>query len=153
MSRYDKFYTYLCELHSSHLRLIDLLKNKLVAISDSDLDTLDDTIKEEQVYVLASKSFENNIARYRRELSLSGDKLSEIIPNMPDDEQGRFFEIFENLESGLSLANELNQKCQTLLESKLYSINKSLRELENKSPSTYSKLGSDKSGNLLTKSV
>ncbi len=157
MSKYDKFYEYLADLHQNHVRLLDLLQSKLKAVDSQDINKLDEIMKEEQVFVLVSKSFDSNIQRFRNELSLSGEKLSDIIPELPDQEQQRFRTIFKQLKNSLDQTQALNQNCQDLLEERLYVLNKNIRKLDTSANNTYTKPGdAGKSGGsqyLLTKSV
>ena len=85
---YDKFHGYLTELEGNFAKLSQLLHNKLSALERFDIDRLDAIIKEEQVFVLLSKSFDANVASYRQKLGLKGQQLSDIITELPVEEQG-----------------------------------------------------------------
>lgn len=159
MSQVDNFYTYLEELDQSYGRLADLLRQKLVAVEKFDINKLDEIIKEEQVYVLLSKGFDSNIRVHRDKLSLQGDTLSEVIEELPGENRARFRQQFERLRTTLDTVKGLNEKCQTLIEERLYSLDKSIKHLEKTDGTPYKQPGSPKPSpedggpRLFTKSV
>lgn len=155
---YDKFHGFLTELEGNFTKLSQLLHNKLAALERFDVDRLDAIIKEEQVFVLLSKSFDANVASYRQKLGLSGEKLSDIIGELPVEEQARFQSTFQRLKAALDEVKTLNLKCQDLIEERLYSLDKAIKELDRSAGATYSKQGDDakRSGDhphLLSKSI
>lgn len=139
---YDKFHAYLCELDSGFAKLAELLHQKLDALERFDIAKLDTIIKEEQVYVLLSKGFDNNIKSHRDKLSLSGEKLSDIIEELPEAEKQRFKDVFVRLKSSLDEVKTLNTKCQGLIEERLYTLDKAIKELDASAGATYGKAGS-----------
>ena len=155
MRKYDKFYQYLEELHQNHVHLSGLLVAKLDAVIEADLDRLDKIIKEEQVFVLVSKSFDSNLKRFKQELSLSGDTLSQIVTELPPEERQRFRDLFERLKLSLEETKALNQKSQDLLDQYLHKINKSIKALDKNHGASYGK-ASESNGDrprLFTQSV
>lgn len=126
LSQYDKFFDYLSDLKDTYRRLADLLMEKLDAISCNDLLRIDELTGKEQAFVLTSKGFDANIKRFREQLSLSGENLSEIIPNLPRSEQQRFLDLFRLLKSNLEECQALNDNCQGLLGDTLHKINRAL---------------------------
>lgn len=139
MSSYDKFYDYLSELHGNQQRLSELLTDKIKAVTGGNLDRLDEIIKDEQVFVLASKSFDANIKRFREQLSLSGEKLSDLIPELPLEEQQRFRDLFKKLSAGLEQTSALNSQCQGLIEGRLHVLDKGVRRLDKSPAKPYGK--------------
>ena len=154
---YEKLYTYLGELLQSYTRLSELLKEKLDAVSRFDIEKLDDIMKQEQVFVLQSKGFDAHIASLRDSLSLKGDKLSEIINELPEQEQARFLILHKNLKATLEEVRGLNERCQVLIGDRLHSLDRAIRELDPADAQAYSKGGERPSGKpesgLFTKSV
>lgn len=140
-SAIDKFYTYLEDLDRNYSRLKDLLQTKLIAIGQNNLPKLDDIIKEEQVYVLLSKGFEANITLHRDALHFKGDTLSAVITELPVSEQERFTQVFHQLQLTLSQVKELNGKCQSMIEERLYDLDKSIKNLDKNAATTYAKPG------------
>ncbi|MCL2033861.1 MAG: flagellar protein FlgN [Oscillospiraceae bacterium] len=156
---YDKFYAYLDEFFQNYTKLSELLTRKLSAIAKFDVATLDGIIKEEQVFVLLSRGFDSNVQNYREKLSLKGSSLSEVISEMPLSQQGRFQSLLTALKSRLDEVKFLNEKCQTLIEERIYSIERSINHIDKSRTSTYSKPGtaakpvSGGEGHVLKKSV
>ena len=156
---YDKFYAYLDEFLQNYTKLSGLLTRKLSAIAKFDVATLDGIIKEEQVFVLLSRGFDSNVQNYREKLSLKGASLSEVISEMPLSQQGRFRSMLTALKSRLDEVKFLNEKCQTLIEERIYSVERSINQLDKSKNATYSKPGaaakpvSGGEGHVLKKSV
>lgn len=140
----DKFYDYLVEMETNFLKLAELLQQKLVALEKFDIDQLDAIIKEEQVFILLSKSFETHIQQFREQLGLQGERLSQVIPELPAQEQPRFRELFARLETATAQVKALNLKCQDLIEERLYSLDKAIKELDKGARATYQQTGGDK---------
>lgn len=141
----SKFYSYLDELEVNYSRLKDLLHLKLMAIAQNDLGKLDDIIKEEQVYVLLSKGFDSNINMYREKLNLTGPTLSAVIDELPPLEQTPFRQLLQRLQITLAQVKNLNEKCQSMIEEKLYSLDKSIKSLDHSDSHIYQKPGSEDS--------
>jgi len=158
-SYYDKFYVYLGEFFQGYTKLSELLSRKLAAISKFDVAALDGIIKEEQVFVLLSRGFDSNVQNYREKLSLKGISLSEVISEMPLEQQGRFQSLLNALKAQLDEVKYLNEKCQSLIEERIYSIERSISRLDKSKTTTYSKPGtaakpvSGGEGHVLKKSV
>ncbi len=127
---YDRFYSYLSELLQSYTKLSELLAKKLAAVASFDVSALDNIIKEEQVYVLLARGFDNNLRAYREKLALDGDSLSVVIPQMPDAQQARFESVFHRLKHRLDEVKALNENCQELIEERIYSLEKAIRGLD-----------------------
>lgn len=130
MENIDKFYAYLSELQENYTKLAALLKDKLDAVVQYDVLRLDGIIKQEQVFVLVSKGFDTNIKTYREKLSLRGDTLGAVIDELPDSERERFRTLFKQLQAVLEEVRSLNESCQKLIEERLYSIDKAIKELD-----------------------
>jgi flagellar biosynthesis/type III secretory pathway chaperone len=135
---YDKFYGYLGELLQSYTKLGELLTRKLAAIAAFDVAALDDIIKEEQVFVLLARGFDNNMNIYRQKLALAGDSLSAVIPQMPEEERARFTSLRARLKAKLDDVKAMNEKCQGLIEERIYSLERAIRSIDKtKKPNTY----------------
>ena len=151
---YDKFFAYLDSLDKSFVKLAGLLHEKLAALDRFDPDTLDEIVKEEQVYALKTKGFEGSINTFRQQLGLSGETLSEVIAELPDEERQRFEDVFGRLSAALEVVRGLNQKCQELTENRLHQIDKALKEVDKSKGTTYSEIrNSDDAPKLMNKSI
>lgn len=155
---YDRFHGYLHELLQSYSKLGELLAKKLNAIAMYDVRTLDGIIKEEQVFVLLSRGFDSTIQSYREKLSLKGDSLSAIIQELPSEEQPRFQSLFDRLRVKLGEVKALNERCQSLIEERIYSMERAVHQADKSGVVSYGKSGSPNSAQsgdprMLTKSV
>lgn len=144
VQNYDKFYGYLYELLQSYTKLGELLTKKLNAIARYDINALDSVIKEEQVFVLLSRSFDSTIQSYREKLSLKGDSLSVIIQELPADEQPRFSSILAKLRAKLADVKSQNEHCQSLIEERIYTIERTVQQVEKTGTVAYGKSGTPK---------
>lgn len=153
----EKFYTFLQEMDESYRRLSTLLSDKLDAVSSADLAALDHIMKEEQVYVLQAKSFDANLASLRSRLGVSGDTLGEVIEELPETERPAFRALFHRLRGTLDTVQEMNGRCQKLLEERLSALDRSIRALDKSAGSTYRQTGADEGkapgSGLFTKQV
>ena len=134
---YDKFFAYLNELDTSFEKLATLLIGKLEALDMADVDKLNAIIKEEQVYVLQSKGFERTIQTYKGQLGLSGQTLSQVIEELPEEERYRFGDVFRRLSVSLEKVKGLNDKCQDLTHNRLHAIDKAIKEIDRSSNKSY----------------
>ena len=110
------------------------------------------------IFVLFSRSFDSNIACHRKKLNLKGENLSEIIAELPESEQKRFKNTFTQLKVSFDEVKTLNAKCQELIEERLYSLDKAIKEIDRSTGSSYGKGGDDSkrtgdSPHILSKSV
>lgn len=157
VNHYDKFHGYLVELLQSYTKLGELLHKKLTAIANFDIKTLDDIMKEEQVFVLLSRGFDANIQSYREKLSLKGDSLSEVIDEMPEEYHTRFRQVAVQFKDKLQEIKALNENCQSLIEERIYTLERSIHRIDKSSGPSYGKTAEKPSpsidSHMLKKSV
>lgn len=137
---YDKFYNYLEELNGSYIKMATLLREKIEVVEVADLARLEEIMSEEQIFLMITKGFDQNIANFRKGLDLKGETLAEIIGELPEERRDDFTELLIRLKDSLDEAKSLNDVCGELLGDKLHDVNNRLRELEkNKRQSKNSK--------------
>lgn len=157
MNPYDKFYGYLQELDDSYGLLADLLRKKLWAVKQNDIETMDELVKQEQVYVLLAKGFNGNIAGHRDKLNLTGTTLSQIIIELPDEEKARFQQLYASLKVTLDAVKGLNDKCQLVIEDRLHFLDKAKKKIDkNENAASYHPASDAKpgpAGQFFTKSI
>lgn len=90
---------------------------------------LNEIINEEQVFVLISRGFDQNIAAHRERLGLRGDTLGELIEALHEEDQDRFRAIHNQLRATLDTVKELNDKCQTMTRVRIRALDVKLSEL------------------------
>lgn len=137
MDNCERFFNYLNDLFESYNNLSKLLTQKLAAIASFDVATLDSIIREEQVYVLLARGFDQNIASFREILGVTGETLSQIIEELPQNQQPRFQMLHSELKTTLNNVKELNQKCQDLINTKLASIDLAIQQQGGKRSNLY----------------
>jgi hypothetical protein len=126
----DKFYNYLAELDTNYRKLATLLTRKAAAISEGDLFELDDLVNEEQAFLLITRGFDPKIAAFRKEAGYTGEKLADIIAELPAAERDRFHALHTRLSASLEEVRALNEKCQSLAQIKLHGVRRQLEEME-----------------------
>lgn len=141
---YEKFHAYLAELFENYTKLSALLSQKLSAISRFDIATLDSIIKEEQVFVLLARGFDTNLQLYREKLNLKGENLSSVIMELPVEYKPDFQIVFASLKSKLDEVRLLNEKCQSLIEERIYCLERSINQLDRSNTTNYGKTGAAK---------
>jgi hypothetical protein len=129
-SQNDKFYAYLADLDANYRKLAVLLTRKATALSEDDLYTLDDVVGEEQAYLLITKGFDQKLANFRKEAGYTGEKLAEIIAELPEAERDRFRALHTRLSDSLEEVRVLNEKCQNLAQIKLHGLRRQQEEAE-----------------------
>jgi hypothetical protein len=127
-SQNDKFYAYLADLDASYHKLAALLTRKAAALSEGDLFELDDVIGEEQAYLLITKGFDQKLANFRKDAGYTGEKLAEIITELPAAEHDRFHALHARLSASLEEVRVLNEKCQNLAQIKLHGLRRQQEE-------------------------
>lgn len=141
----QNFYTYLQELNDSYSGLLDLLRTKLGALSNFDISSLDEIMKQEQVHVLQARGFDNALIQHCKELGVDGGKLSDIITALPQGEQERFIQLHKRLKTTLDEVKDLNENCQSMIQNRLHSIDRSIKDLDKSDNKTYHKPGDSQS--------
>jgi hypothetical protein len=126
----DKFYAYLADLDANYRKLAKLLTRKAAAISDGDLFELDDLVNEEQAFLLITRGFDQKISNFRKDAGYAGEKLADIIAELPAEEQDRFRALHARLSASLEEVRALNEKCQNLAQIKLHGVRRQLEEME-----------------------
>lgn len=134
----DGFYVYLSDLQKLYQESVGTLKVKLEAIVSDDIDTLNKSIQAQQVFLLKTKAFDGKIEEYMAKLNTPANTLSEMISLLPEEHQLRFYDLLGQFEMTLSEVKFNNEKCQTLLQTKLYMIDKKMKKMDiNQQATTY----------------
>jgi hypothetical protein len=158
-TQHDKFYAYLAELDGNYRKLAALLTRKAAAISEGDLFELDDLMNEEQAYLLITRGFDQKIANFRKDAGYTGEKLADIIAELPADERDRFHALHARLSASLEEVRALNEKCQNLAQIKLHGVRRQIEEMERSGSAPRRRASSPKpgdgkpSGGKLSKSI
>lgn len=132
----DSFYDYLFGVVKLHRDMIPKLKDELMFIQSNSIDELSDNLNHQQVYLYKIKNFDNVVADYMTKLNVNGKKLSEVVLQFPADEQMRFFELLGQFKETTKEIEFYKEKCQTLLQTKLHTVNKNIAQFNLKSDKT-----------------
>lgn len=122
----DNFYDYLCGTLKLYEDLLPVLKEELHAISEDDTRSLDEKLITQQALLYQTKHFNRNVAEYTARLDLAEGNLTSLILQMPEEQQLRFYALLGRFAAVLEEVCFYKDKCETLLQSKLYSIDKAL---------------------------
>ena len=132
----DNFYDYLFGVIKLHREMIPKLKDELMLIQSGSLDELNINLNHQQLFIYQTKNFTVDVAGYMNELNLTGKNLSEVIKQLPRDEQLRFDELLSQFEKTSREIQFYKEKCQTLLEMKLHQVKKNIAQSKLKSDKT-----------------
>jgi len=140
----DNFYDYLFGVIKLHRETIPKLKDELLLIQSNSIDELNDNLNHQQLFLYQIKNFDEEVADFMNKLNLTGKKLSEVIQQLPEDEQMRFYDLLGQFEETSMEIQFYKGKCQNLLETKLHVVNKKIEQFKLKSDkTTYSEDGTE----------
>jgi len=140
----DDFYQYLFGVIKLHQEMIPKLKDELMLIQSNSLDELNQNLNQQQIFIYQIKNFDEKVADYMKQLNLNGNNLSEVVKQLPQDEQKRFDGLLEQFREISREIQFYKEKCKTLLETKLYVVNKNIAQFERSSDKkTYQEDGTE----------
>jgi hypothetical protein len=132
----DDFYNYIFGVIRLHRELTPKLKDELMLIQSNSLDELNQNLNYQQTFIYQIKNFDEKVADYMKKLNLNGKNLSEVIKQLPQDEQERFDGLLQQFRETSREMQFYKEKCKTLLETKLYVVNKNIAQFDLKSDKT-----------------
>lgn len=136
----DGLYDYLTGIVNLYKDMLPIIKNELAAISREDISSLDENLKTQQALLYKTKNFDKEIDYYTQALSIEASNLTSLIIQLPEDQQLRFYDMLGRFSEVTREVSFYKEKCRALLETRLYTIDKVLKEhnptVENK---TYGK--------------
>ncbi len=132
----DSFYDYLFGVIKLHRETIPKLKDELMLIQSNSIDELSDNLNHQQVFLYQIKNFDKEVSSYADKLSLKGKTLSEAIQQLPETEQPRFRELLADFKKTSTEISFYKEKCQALLQTKLFEVNKSIAQVKAKQDKT-----------------
>lgn len=132
-STLKNLYDYLSSIAQVYRELIPVLRSELIAIQKDDIESLNESLRCQQALLLKTNHFEEKIRKFQSMLNIKAHNLSTAIPQFPQKNQFPFFEILSQFEQASEEVRYYQQKCRTLLQSKLYLIDKLLTKSHVKS--------------------
>lgn len=149
----DQFHEYLTGILKLYQDAVPVLKEELNAITKDEIDVLDQSLKSQQALLLKTKNFDQQTADYLSRLNIKAKNLTEMIKQLPSDEQLRFFDLLGEFELTMTEVNYYKEKCRVLLQSKIYTIDKILSKQDLlKDNTTYNQNAAEVHGTLFPKS-
>ena len=140
----DCFYGYLFGVVKLHQEEVPKLKEELALIQEDNIEGLNSNLNLQQSFLYQIKNFDIEVAGYMNQLNLSGRNLSEVILQLPQEEQMRFYKLLSEFEVTIKEVQFYKEKCQSLLQTKLYVVNKKISSFELKKDKTiYGKDGKE----------
>lgn len=150
----NQFHDYLSMILKIYQDLIPVLRSELEAIEKDNVDELNDCLKSQQALLLQTKDFETKTNKYQSKLGISAGTLSEMILKLPEGCRLPFYEVLGQFGQTSSEVKFYQEKCRSLLQSKLYLIDKVLSKMDvQKDNITYNKDASEVQGSLFAKSL
>ncbi|MFA0815019.1 MAG: flagellar export chaperone FlgN [Anaerofustis sp.] len=127
----DDFYLFLEDYADFYSDFLILESEKYQAVSMNQFLRLDDFMKQEQVFLLKSKSFEQKRDVYLQQMSNSKLTLNELIDTIPNEEyQTKYRDIHRKLSGILQDLKEANRVCNFLIELHLHKIENRIKRME-----------------------
>jgi len=150
----DQFQSYLSTILKVYQDLVPILRSELTSIQKDDIDTLNECLRSQQALMIQTRNFNAKILEYQTMLNIKAANLSELILNLPSEDQMPFFEILSQFGQTSEEVRFYQEKCRTLLQSKLYLIDKVLSKAHMpKDNVTYNKDAAEVQGSLFSKSL
>jgi hypothetical protein len=149
----DTFYDKLFEILQLYQNIIPILKKELDCILKDDIKVLNECLKSLQALSLQTKGFDKMTAEFLSELKIPAKNLTQMIPHLPEDKQPEFYSLLGQFQSTLKEVDFYKEKCNVILQTKLYTVEKKLSILtEQKGIKIYNHDGKGTEGTLLSKS-
>jgi hypothetical protein len=124
----DELYEYLYKILKLYEGILPVIKDELAAITQEDIITLDENLKVQQALLYQTRDFDKKILDYTKKLNIEAENLSSLILQIPEDQQLRFYAILGHFTAAIQEVSIYKEKCQALLQTKIYSIDKILAE-------------------------
>lgn len=113
-------------------------QNKLEAVEQNQLNTLDELVKQEEAFVLQSRGMEKNRMESQVANGLANEKLRDLIELTPADMQEDLRSDFTKLNDIVSLIQHTNERCNIAIKARLKAIDKAMEKIKNEeSQKTY----------------
>ncbi len=109
--------------------LIPVLRKEFDCINSGDLPGLDECLKVLQALTLKTKGFEQMIDDVLNDLGIQASTMTETIQKFPEEYRLRFYSLLGQFELAFKEIAFYRDECRVLLQTKLFTINKTLTVL------------------------
>lgn len=116
--------------------LTDIEQTKLEAVKSKNMDTLNDCMKDEQVYLLQFRGLDKKRESIQKELGFENMKFAQIIANIKDKQyKQEFEELYSTLKETMDFYQQIHHNTKSIIEFNLMSIDRAIDILKQQSPS------------------
>ncbi|HVI41911.1 MAG TPA: flagellar export chaperone FlgN [Anaerovoracaceae bacterium] len=148
----DAFHEYLSQVLDLYQKIVTMLQEEFEYILKDDLQALDESMKSQQALLFKTRNFDKMILQYQSELDISGNTLAEMINQFPTEKRQLFQTISGQFQITIDEINFYKEKSRSLLQTKLYQIDKELsKKSANKDNTTYNQNAAEVRSSLFSK--
>ncbi len=123
---YDMLNNYL----SFYKEFLEFENQKLKDVADNKIKSIDEHVKNEEVFLLKCRGFEVKREAFLKEIGMDGKTMQEVIDSATDDMKEKLSSSFQELSETILDLQEINKRCNTMIELRLHNIQKTLGQLE-----------------------
>ncbi|MDD2483985.1 MAG: flagellar export chaperone FlgN [Eubacteriales bacterium] len=124
--RLDIFHDDLSEYLVLYQDLIPVLRKELDCIEKGNMPGLDECLKSLQALTLKTKGFEQLIDSVMADLGIQASTMAEAILKFPEEHRLRFYSLLGQFELAFKEIAFYRDECRVLLQTKLFTINRTL---------------------------
>lgn len=124
MEQFQSVIKQMISLFDEHLPLEE---KKLKAVTENDLVTLEDCMKQEQAVVLKLRGLEKKREDAQKANGWEGKRFREIIELVPEDQRAEFQRLFDDLDRSIALFRSTNSSAMDTMNVHLRQIGKVIK--------------------------
>ena len=150
MEAFRKFRNLMEEYDELLMELLEIEEDKIMAISDENLDFLNECIRDEEAGILKMRGLDIRRDAITKEIGYVGKTFKQILEIVAADYRDELQPLFNSISEKTRRLKELSDSIRNMLESKMM-LNESMIESLNKPGNIYDKNGSHVQGSSSTR--
>lgn len=150
MEAFGKFRNLMEEYDELLMELLEIEEDKIMAISDENLDFLNECIRDEEAGILKMRGLDIRRDAITKEIGYVGKTFKQILEIVAADYRDELQPLFNSISEKTRRLKELSDSIRNMLESKMM-LNESMIESLNKPGNIYDKNGSLVQGSSSTR--
>lgn len=150
MEAFRKFRNLMEEYDELLMELLEIEEDKIMAISDENLDFLNECIRDEEAGILKMRGLDIRRDAITKEIGYVGKTFKQILEIVAADYRDELQPLFNSISEKTRRLKELSDSIRNMLESKMM-LNESMIESLNKPGNIYDKNGSLVQGSSSTR--
>lgn len=150
MEAFRKFRNLMEEYDELLMELLEIEEDKIMAISDENLDFLNECIRDEEAGILKMRGLDIRRDAITKEIGYVGKTFKQILEIVAADYRDELQPLFKSISEKTRRLKELSDSIRNMLESKMM-LNESMIESLNKPGNIYDKNGSLVQGSSSTR--